>query len=248
MSTTSLSAPSANHLASTELNSTEIKVLSRLGFWSSILTTLIAFGYGLAVIVMATSQPGAAFPAGLTKMEIYVASFKPVLLLPLIPSLLLAPAFTALMVCIHYYAAPARRIWSHLGLAYTLIYAVMAFMNYIIELVSVQRSFLSGETDGLGMFIHTNPHAIFWALVSAYVFMNLAMLFTAPVFKGGRLETWIRRFFLLNGYSVVVTIATIWMDNPPVFMLASLVIWCPIFLIATALLAVLFSRLNEQKL
>lgn len=247
MNINSVATPSKVHLVGAEFRSAEMKTLSRLGLWSSVLTALFALGYGLAVIVMVTSQSSTAFPAGLTRMEIYLASFKPALLLPLIPSLLLAPAFTVLMVCIHYYTAPERRIWSHLGLAFTLIYAVMAFMNYMIELVSVQRSFLSGETDGLGMLIHTNPHAIFWSLVSAYIFMNLAMLFAAPVFQGGRLETWIRRFFLLNGYSVVATITTIWMDNPPVFMLGSLVIWCPIFLIATALLAVLFSRLSVQR-
>ncbi len=94
------------------------------------------------------------------------------------------------------------------------------------------------------MLANGNPHAIFWSLVSAYVFMNLAMLFAAPIFSGGRLERWIGRLFLLNGLSVIVTIASILVDNPTVFLLGSLVIWCPLFVAATVLLVVLFNRLD----
>ena len=42
------------------------------------------------------------------------------------------------------------------------------------------------------MFVMGNSHSIFWALMLDYVFMNLAMLFAAPVFGGGKLERWIR--------------------------------------------------------
>jgi hypothetical protein len=238
--------PVAGRLTGLERSNLGTKAVSQLGFWAALLSTLLGIGYGLAVIIMAASQSKTGSAAGWTDIEAYLATFSPILMLPLVPSLLLAPAFTALMVCIHAYAAPEKRIWSQLGLAYTLIYAGMAFTNYIVQLVSVQRSLLAGETDGLAMLVHGNPHSIFWSLVSAYIFMNLAMLFVAPVFQGGRLETWIRRFFLLNGCSVVLTIATLWLDSPAGFLLGSLVIWCPIFSIATALLVVLFSRMGSS--
>jgi len=193
---------------------------------------------------MYTSLPRTDSSAGWTGITSYLETFDSVLLLPLVPSLLLVPAFITMMVCIHYYAPPEKRIWSHLGLAFALIYAVMAFMNYITQLLSVQRAILAGETDGLAMLVHGNPHAIFWSLVSAYIFMNLAMLFAAPVFAGGKLETWTRRFFLLNGASVVLTTASVCIDNPLVFNLLSVLVWSPFFTLATGLLAVLFARLN----
>ena len=89
-------------------------------------------------------------------------------------------------------------------------------------------------------------HAIFWSLVSCYVFMNLAMLFAAPVFSSGRLEQWIRRFFLLNGFSVILTITNLLFDNLMVFLLSSLLIWCPIFTAASILMVVLFSRFGKK--
>lgn len=221
--------------------------LRKLGFWSALATALFGFGYGLTVILLVISNLSSGEAAtGWIGIEAYQAAFRPILLLPLYPSLLIAPAFAALMVCVHYYAAPAKRIWSHIALVYTVIYAGMAIINYTVQLVSVQRALIHGETEGLTLLVHGNPHAIFWSLVSAYVFMNLAMLFAAPVFSGDRLERWIHRFFLLNGLSVIITIASILMDNPYIFLVGSLVIWCPLFTAAMVLLVVLFNRRMEK--
>ena len=224
----------------------EAHALRQMGFWSAFLSALFGIGFNLAVVIMYTSLPKAESAAGWTGITSYLETFEAVLLLPLVPSLLLVPAFTAMMVCVHYYAQPAKRLWSHLGLAFALIYAVMAFMNYSTQLLSVQRAILAGETDGLAMLVHGNPHAIFWSLVSGYIFMNLAMLFATPVFAGGKLETWTRRFFLLNGGSVVLTTASVCIDNPLVFNLLSVLVWSPLFAIATGLLAVLFARLDVR--
>ena len=246
MNAISITPPSASLTAGAETRSLETKALKRLGFWSALLSALFGIGFDIAVVIMYTSLSQTSSAAGWTGITAYLPAFDPVLLLPLVPSLLLVPAFTAMMVCIHYYAPPEKRLWSHLGLAFALIYAVMAFMNYSTQLLSVQRAILAGETDGLAMLVHGNPHAIFWSLVSGYIFMNLAMLFAAPVFAGGKLETWTRHFFLLNGASVVLTTASVCIDNPLVFNLLSVIIWSPLFAIATGLLAVLFARQNVQ--
>jgi hypothetical protein len=93
--------------------------LRRLGFWSALATALFGLAYGLAVILMVVSNLSSGeAAAGWQGIEAYRASFRPILMLPLYPSLLLAPAFAALMVCVHYYATPAKRIWSHIALVY----------------------------------------------------------------------------------------------------------------------------------
>ena len=221
--------------------------VSRVGFWSAVLATLFGIGYGLAVIVMiiasASTSTATAAP-GWQGVEAYIASFQPIQMLPLIPSLLLAPTFVVLMVCVHSYAPNAKKIWSQMGLAFAIVYATMACVNYIVQLTVVRLSILNRETDGLAMFVMGNPHSIFWALMSDYVFMNLAMLFAAPVFEGGKLERWIRWLFLANGASAVITIFGIVVDSPMIFLLGSLVPWCIIFSLATALVAVPFKRID----
>ena len=221
------------------------KPVRQIGFWSAVLATVFSVSYGIAVIVVMLSAMTTGAAPGWQGVESYVASYQPISMLPLIPSLPLAAVFIALMVSIHYYARDDQKIWSQLGLAFAIVYVVMASINYIVQLTIVRLSILNGETDGLAMFVMGNPHSIFWALASAYVFMNLAMLFAAPVFEGGKLERWIRWLFLANGASVVITIFGIVVDRPPIYLLGSLVPWCVIFSAATVLLDVLFRRMGQ---
>lgn len=223
------------------------KSVSQVGLWSAVLATLFGIGYGITLIVTMISMSATATdaPPGWHGIESFVASFQPIQMLSLIPSLLLAPTFVVLMVSLHYYASPDKKIWSHLGIAFALIYAVMASTNYIMQLTVVRLSILNKEIDGLAMFVMGNSHSIFWALASAYVFMNLAMLFVAPVFRVGRLEHWIRWLFIANGVSVIVSIVGVGVDSPAIYLLLSLVPWCVIFSLATALVAVLFKRITS---
>lgn len=220
------------------------KSVSRVGFWSALLATLFSIGYGIAVIVMMISSLLAAAdtPPGWRGIESFVASFQPIQMLPLIPSLLLAQAFVVLMVSLHYYASPDKKIWSHLGIAFTLIYAVMASINYVLQLTVVRLSILNKETDGLAMFVMGNPHSVSWGLAYAYLFMNLAMLFAAQVFGGSLLEKRIRLLFHLNGASIAFTVAAAVVDSTPFYLLGSLLIWCPLFTAAMASVALLFRR------
>ena len=218
---------------------------SKIGLWSAVLTTIFSVSYGIAVIAVLVSSLSALSSSqaqGWSGIDAFLATFQPIQMLPVIPSLLLAPAFTALMVSIHYYASEDKKIWSHLGLAFTLIYATMAAINYMMQLIPVWRSITNRETDGLEMFVLGNPHSIFWGLAYAYIFMNLAMLFSAQVFGGNRLEKWTRLLFILNGISVVVSLISIVLDSPPFYLLGSLVFWCPVFTAAMASVALLFKR------
>jgi len=220
--------------------------VSQIGFWSAVFASVFSIGYGIAVIIMIASMITATEgPSSLTGIDLIVATFQPVQMLPLIPSLLLVPTFVMLMVSIHYYAAPGKKIWSHLGIAFALIYASMSAVNYITQLTVVRLSILNRETDGLAMFVMGNSHSIFWALASSYAFMNLAMLFAGAVFEGGGLQQSIRRLFYANGVSAVITIFGIVVDSPMIYLLGSLVPWCVIFSWATILLAILFKR-NQQ--
>src|SRR5690242_6498591 len=106
MSTLSFSTPMniGQDPAPVNVDQPDRTALRHLGFWSALATTLFGFGYGLAVvfIVISNLSSGEA-TAGWRGIEAYQAEFRPNLLLPIIPSLLLAPAFAALMVCVHYY-------------------------------------------------------------------------------------------------------------------------------------------------
>jgi len=200
----------------------------QLGFWSAVTATLSAIGYGIAVIVMMISSvtAAAATPAGWHGV-------RPLSLLSVHPDA--APdSITGSRPDVHrpdgeypLLCAQDKRVWSQLGIAFAIVYAVMASLNYITQLTVVRFSILNKETMGWRCS-SWEISLIFWALTSAYVFMNLRCC-RRPVFEGGELERRIRWLFYANGASVVVTIFGVIADSPPIYLLGSLVPWCVVF-------------------
>lgn len=87
--------------------------IGKVGWWSAVLTALCGAGYGIAVIavlVASLSSLSSSSAQGWTGIDSFLATFQPIQMMPLIPSLLLAPAFTALMVSIHSYATEDKKI------------------------------------------------------------------------------------------------------------------------------------------
>ena len=191
--------------------------VSRLGFWSAVLTAVFAAAFlAVGIVTPVRSIP---YP--------YVASFIPVDYVWMYPGFLLAPIFVVLVACIHYYAADDKKLFSQIALSFAIIYAAVITTDYFIQLTVIEPSILSGETAGLALFTEYNPHGLLVALESlGYLMMNGAFLFAAAVFAGGRLERALRWLFVasfvaavgsfvslcLLGYAIVafeVTIITI---------------------------------------
>lgn len=80
-------------------------------------------------------------------------------MLPLAPSLVLAPSFLAMLVCTHAVVSRDRRIWSQLGGAFALVYVPLWSAAYIVELFVVEPRVLAwgGRRDD-------DPHDRPWRL------------------------------------------------------------------------------------
>lgn len=105
-------------------------------------------------------------------------------MLPLIPSLLLAPMFVIMMLCIHHYASENKKVLSQLCFSFALICAAVLSIHYYIQLTVVQQGILNNETAGLWQFAAPNPHSFFRTFAAkGYGFMGIALLCTAPVFR-----------------------------------------------------------------
>jgi len=128
-----------------------------------------------------------------------------------------------------------KKLWSQVGLALRL-----SMRLCLCQLSSAHGCGLSilNRKPTASHVRHGHPHSIFWALMADYVFMNLAMLFAAAVFEGGKLERWIR--WLLPGHGAYGRHhhLGIVVDSPMIFLLEVSCPWCVIFSAATALLAV----------
>jgi hypothetical protein len=184
----------------------------RLGFWVAILTVLVTATFAVVgVATPARSGPFCATWGCIPAPYTDVAQFIPGDYLWLIPGLLLVPIFVVLMASIHAYAPEPRRIFSRVGLAFAIAYAVVIGVDYFVQFAVVIPSLQNGETEGLPLFTQYNPHGLFIAGEAlGYLTMSGALVFAAPVFAGGRIERGIRWLFVAGHLLAVVAFVGFW--------------------------------------
>lgn len=132
--------------------------------------------------------------------------WRPTSLLSFAVCLAAAPLFVAMMASIYEHAAPARRIWGLLGLAFAVVYAVLVGITYYLQLTVVGADGTGLSAEAARLLAFAPGSATFAIDMLGYAFMTLATLSAAPVFAGVGLERVIRRWFVVHGLLFVPTV------------------------------------------
>ena len=221
------------------------KLETHIGFWSAILVATGMLFSGLIgnLIILLVAPQQLAWE----NIEAYAASFESIQTLPQAAGLLMVIAFVVLMVSIHAHAPADKKILSQLGVVFSGIYAAIVSTNYIIVLAVVRPNILQGELEGLALHVVGNPYSISWAKeMLGYAFMGMATLVVAPLFRGSKLQNWIRWLFIWNGVAGIAGVMGIIVADPAwvlaPFGLAIWLIWTVATMIPFILLAILFKK------
>jgi hypothetical protein len=183
-----------------------------LGYWAAIACTVFAIAYSIAQIL---SVAGVLhFPSDLVTM--------------FIPSLLLAPCFLVVMVCLSLNVERAGMIFPGLGVAFAILYTAMATLVYFTQLSSTipLAKSIPGFNDPLSFSGKSFTVAIDCL---AYAFMSLSTFFTAFAFIT-RLDRWLFRGLLIHGllspfillsffFPVLLPLGALWMITFPFAMI-----------------------------
>lgn len=207
--------------------STTSRAVYQIGFWSAILTITWIIIFNIAIALGMAGAPTRSVALG--------------------ASLLIALSFIALMVSVHNYAPPERKIWSQIGLSFAIVYAALLTWNYYLQLTVVRNNPQLYEW----LTMDFTPDTAFWSLETiGYTLMGLAALFALPVFNGSGIERAIRWCFAINAaFTVLGSIGYVLSGNPlHGLVLASLGVWAIAFPIATALIAVMFKRVERMNM
>ncbi|WP_318570173.1 hypothetical protein [Salinigranum marinum] len=213
---------------------TPSRTVSRLGFWSALFAALFSVSYVVAQVAEWLGLLGSAGGPESTSTPLG-------LVVLLTPSLFLGTAFAILMVSVHYYAPDDRKIWSHLGVVFATIYAVLISINYYVQLTFVLPRLLDGTAESVRLqpFLFVPFDSFLYSVdLLGYSFMSLATLFAAFVFTGPGIERAVRLFLIANG--LVLPFLALQIYYPPLIWIAS--VWAVTFPGATIALAVLFRR------
>lgn len=216
------------------MNSAERKIISSLGFYSSLLLTIIGAVYFIII--------GSLFATGNNTMPPSENNQ----LFGAIVTIIMAPLLIIMITAIHYVTAQDKKILSHLGIIFCIIFATFVSINRFVQLVVVRLSVKAGDLEGLKRFYpYEQDSAMFTLeLIGWGIFLSLALLFIAFVFSSGRLQRSIQIFLFL--YAIIgITGSVALILNSPVAVIG-FAAWGLILPISTGLLSVFFFKITQK--
>jgi hypothetical protein len=113
-------------------------------------------------------------------------------------SLCIVVPFILEMLALHHVTVAGKQFWTHASLIFTIIYAVFATANYVVQLATVIPAKLIGLSGAIRILEQT-PHSLFWDFDAlGYIAMGLACLLAVPAIKSVGFERWVRRSLVAN--------------------------------------------------
>lgn len=172
------------------MHSTHSHTTSRLpGVIASWAACLLGIAYVLTTILGLRSLGSPAEPIG----EPYFALME-------ILTLLIAPAMAISLAAVHGYAAPADKLYSRTAMAFMFLMAGITSGVHFVVLTVGRQLEPAQLTEYAWVFSFTWPSVVYALDILAWDwFFALAMLFAAPVFKGGKLERILRLLMIVAG-------------------------------------------------
>lgn len=212
-----------------------------LCFWSSIAVAIFTIGFIVAL-------PLTFFPnlVEWTGISAYAETFKPIQMFTVFPSILLASAYVIFTVSLHYYSENDKKIWSHLAIAFGLMYAIISTLNYLIQIITVIPSMENNQIDGLAAVVAGNSRSIFYALMASYLFMCISSLFIAFIFNNKDKEQKVIRIFFM-GAGIAGPLCLLGSVVPVLMPLAG-ILWFVCLTLGSVKIAIYFRKLlNTDK-
>jgi hypothetical protein len=159
-----------------------MKDIGEVGYWAG----LTAFAASVAYVVVQLAQVAGLLRFPLDEILIYGTS------------LCIVFPFILEMLSLHYLTQNEKRFWTHAALIFTIIYAVFAVANYVVQLATVIPSKLRGTSEAIRILEQT-PHSLFWDYDAVgYISMGLATLVAVPALNRTGFEGWVRLSFIAH--------------------------------------------------
>jgi hypothetical protein len=178
-----------------------------IGFWAAALAALAMIVFALSFVTLTINTPVFTTWTGLADYVQYATSNNLFWQqLARFMSLLFAPLFLFAVNAVHDMTRPEERILTRIALSCAVIFATLVGVHYFVQLSTVRLQIAAGDTAGLEQFVQANPTSAIMAInmLGWTLFLGLASLFIAPVFRGDRLQRLIRVAFVVNGITCLL--------------------------------------------
>ncbi|MBM3707807.1 MAG: hypothetical protein FJW61_01870 [Actinobacteria bacterium] len=215
------------------LNSSKRKIISSLGFYGSLIQTIVGVVYFIVISTLFITGNNTMPPS--ENIQLFGA----------IVTIIMAPLLLIMITAIHYVTSQDKKILSHLAIIFCTIFAALVSINRFVQLIVVRVSVLAGDLEGLKRFYPYETGSAMLALeyTGWGIFLSLALLSLAFVFSSDRLQRSIQIFLFL--YAILGIAGSIaFIANSPLWMIG-MAAWGFILPIATGLLSVFFFKIRQ---
>lgn len=210
------------------------RITMKMAIMSSIAVAVFTVLFVIALITTFNFNPW-------NGIESYAEDFKPIQLLTVIPSILLAVSFLIFCVSVHYLSHDDQKIWSHLAMNFGLVYITISLANYLIQLITVTPSVMSGSLNGLEKLVSGYPNSVFFALMGSYFFMCISLFFEGLLFKKG-----IRLFLFIASIGCVAFFIVGAIFSITIFLMLGAICWIGGTVIAMLLISKYYLKEFKQ--
>lgn len=221
---------------------------NQVGFYAAILTTVITtITFGIALATVPISGPFCT-EGCIEYPYVDTLSQFPKDYLWMFPATLLVLVYIILITVIHSIAPNQKKIFSQIGLSFSIIASGILLTDYFIQFSLIPVSLVKGETEGISLLTQYNPHGVFIVLEElSYLMMSLSFLCVSLVFsKKNRLEKAVRWVFfagfVLTILSLFLIISVYGIDRSYRFEVAVITIDWSVLIINGILLSLFFRK------
>jgi hypothetical protein len=161
-------------------------IATSLGFYSALIAFIAAAGYCIAQLLQVAGI--ITFP-----VDAYlIYGF----------SLGIATPYVVAVIVLHHMLPEGKKIWSHIAIAFAVMYAMYVNLNYVVQLVTVIPAARQESLNELRLLDQT-PHSLFWDVDAlGYICMGISTFFLGFAFTPD--WKWLRTFLFANGIMVPV--------------------------------------------
>lgn len=203
---------------------------ARLGFWSSVIVTVLGVVY-LVILVVFFSTLGFETPP-----TPFVQTFSA------LGTIIMAPAILVIFAVIAHLSSKEQRVLGTVGLSFTILFVAMTIINRFVQLTIIRHSSPAEQASDLARFLPYGTGSVMLALefLGWSFFLPIACLFVAPLFSGPRLNRVIRWLFILYAIFGLMGLAGFATTTP--LQNLGFIAWGPVLLALTVCLSILFRR------
>ena len=173
----------------------------KLGFWSAVFCAALFIIFTLCFVGILLTSPLFLWTNYQDYLDYVNTNSQFFAHLARLSMVLFGPLFVILLNAIHDCAPENKKILTRISIGFALGFAILTGQFYFMQITAVRLNLLNDKTEELLQFVQANPHGVLLSvnMLGFTLYLGLASLFVAFVFRNGRLENIIKISLLLNG-------------------------------------------------